>query len=123
MTKQMKTFKMDMGGFTCPTLTGFVSAETKEDALQQYIDHILSGVNPEDALQQYLDHILSGVNPIEIYEVNEDKVITSIHKSRIGSGEYEPLQTTGSGTFERKVGDTAYLSQKIEPNNRHSWSR
>ena len=106
MTKQMKTFKMDMGGFTLPTLTGFVSAETKEDALQQYIDHILTGANP-----------------IEIYEVNEDKVITSIHKSRIGSGEYEPLQTTGSGTFERKVGDTAYLSQKIEPNNRHSWSR
>jgi hypothetical protein len=101
-----KTFKMNMGGFCTPNLSGFVSAETKEDALQQYIDHILSGANT-----------------IEIYEVNEDKVITSIHKSRIGSGEYEPLQTTGREPFETKVGDTAYLSQKIEPNNGHSLFR
>jgi len=94
----MKTFRMDMGGFTTPQLTGYVFAETKEDALQQYIDHILSGANS-----------------IKIYEVNEEKVITSIHKSRIGSGEYESLQHTGSDRTEKKVGDTAYLSQKIEP--------
>lgn len=94
----MKTFQMKMGGFRTPQLTGYVNAETKEDALQQYIDHILSGANT-----------------IEIYEVSEDKVITSIHESRIGSGEYESLQTTGRDITEKKIGDTAYLSQKIEP--------
>ena len=94
----MKTFRMDMGSFTTPQMTGYVFAETKEDALQQYIDHILSGANT-----------------IKIYEVNEEKVITSIHKSRIGSGEYESLQSTGSDITDKKVGDTAYLFQKIEP--------
>ena len=94
----MKTFKMDMSSFTTPQMTGYVFAETKEDALQQYIDHILSGANT-----------------IKIYEVNEDKVITSIHKSRIGSGEYESLQRTGSDITDKKVGDTVYLWKKIEP--------